>query len=93
MATLSIAHDYPLCCPGVIGTLMNGGKCVLSMTAGFDEIADWVIEEHVTFTQIAPAIASVWVEGMEWEEDLDFSCLTYVIVGDSRREYKLAMDI
>lgn len=93
MATLSIAHDYPLCCPGVIGTLMNGGKCVLSMTAGFDEIADWVKEERVTFTQIAPAIAGVWVECMEWEEDIDFSSLKYVIVGASRLEYKLAMDI
>lgn len=93
MAALSIAHDYPLCCPGVIGTLMNGGKCVLSMTAGFDEIADWIKEEHVTFTQIAPAIASVWVECIEWEEDIDFSSLKYVIVGASRLEYELAMDI
>lgn len=93
LAVLSVAHDYPLCSPGVIGTLINGGKCVLSMTAGFDEVADWIKEERVTFTQLAPTLASVWMECMDWEEDVDFSSLTYLLVGASKLEYELAEKI
>lgn len=90
LAVMSVAHDYPLCCPGVLGTLAQGGKCVLSMTAGFDEIADWIKEERVTFTQIAPAIGRVWTECMDWEEDVDFSSLKYILVGASKLEEPLA---
>ena len=52
LAALSTSHDYPLCCPGVLGTLLAGGKCVLSKTASPEEAIEWIEKESVTFTQL-----------------------------------------
>ena len=76
LAALSVAHDYPLSCPGVLGTMARKGTSVLSMTASFDEVAMHIAQEHVTFTQIAPSLAAMWLECMEWEEDVDVLDLT-----------------
>jgi len=84
LAALSIAHDYPLCCPGVFGTMLCGGKSVLAKTASFDEVREWVAKERVTFTSIAPIIAQMWVECMEWSNDLDISSLEYFLIGAAK---------
>ena len=76
LAVLSVSHDYPLSCPGVLGTMLYGGKSVLSMTASFDEISNWVRKERTTFTQIAPAVLSMWLTCMEWEEKVDFCAIS-----------------
>ena len=90
LAVLSVSHDYPLSCPGVLGTMLYGGKSVLSMTASFDEISNWVRKERTTFTQIAPAVLSMWLTCMEWEEKVDFSSMRYIQVGAAKLERELA---
>ena len=90
LAALSVAHDYPLSCPGVLGTMARKGTSVLSMTASFDEVAMHIAQEHVTFTQIAPSLAAMWLECMEWEEDVDVSTLQYIEIGAAKLEWDLA---
>lgn len=93
LAALSIAHDFPLCCPGIFGTMLYGGKSVLSTTASFDEVGQWIKEEKVTFSAVAPVVAEMWIECMEWEEDVDISSLRYLIIGASKMDNALANKI
>ena len=93
MAVLSISHDYPLCCPGVIGTLAKGGKCVLCRTASLDEVGSYIKDEKVTFVSMAPVLAKLWMDSYEWFDDVDFTSLKYILVGASKLERELAMKV
>ncbi|MGE6513742.1 (2,3-dihydroxybenzoyl)adenylate synthase [Lysinibacillus sphaericus] len=90
LAVLSIAHDYPLCSPGVMGTLSKGGKVVLSSTSTFDEVLEWIEKERVTFTSIVPVIANLWVESLALEEQADISSIDYILLGAAKLERQLA---
>ncbi|MGE7998492.1 (2,3-dihydroxybenzoyl)adenylate synthase [Lysinibacillus sp. NPDC093190] len=93
LAVLSIAHDYPLCSPGVMGTLCKGGKVVLSSTSTFDEVLDWIEKERVTFTSIVPVIANLWVESLALEEHADLSSIDYILLGAAKLEKQLALQL
>lgn len=90
LAALSIAHDYPLCCPGMIGTLCKGGKCVISATAEADEALSWIEKERVTFTSIVPVVAAMWEEEREWNPSMDLSSLQYLLIGAAKLDRELA---
>ncbi len=90
LAALSVSHDYPLCAPGVFGTMLHGGKTVLSMTASFDEISGYIKDERVTFTQIAPIVLSMWINCMELGEEADLSSMKYIQIGAAKLEEELA---
>ncbi len=90
MAVLSIAHDYPLCCPGVIGTLLSGGTVVLCQTPSFDEAFEMIEQEKVTFTAIVPAIANLWSEVLEWNDDYDLSSIENILIGAAKLDSDIA---
>lgn len=91
MAVLSISHDYPLCSPGILGTLFTGGKVVLCQTSSFDEAFHEIEKEQVTHTAIVPTIASLWLEAFEWYEDLNMSSLEVVLIGAAHIEQEMAV--
>lgn len=91
MAVLSISHDYPLCSPGILGTLFTGGKVVLCQTSSFDEAFQEIEKERVTHTSIVPTIVSLWLEAFEWYEELDMSSLEVVLIGAAHLEQKTAV--
>lgn len=86
LAVLSIAHDYPLCCPGVIGSLLSGGTSVLSKTASYEDAFPLIVREKVTITAIVPAIVNLWLEALEWDRSVDVSSLEVVLVGAAKLE-------
>lgn len=65
LAVLSTSHDYPLSSPGVLGVLLNGGRVIMSVTASFDEVANWLETEEVTLVQAVPAVAAAWAQAAE----------------------------
>lgn len=93
MAILSIAHDYPLCSPGVLGAFCNGAKSVLGYNPDCDEIFEMIEKERVTTVSIVPAIANVWMEYLEYEEDYEFQTLSKLIVGASKLEENLGKEL
>lgn len=64
---LPVAHNFSLSSPGIIGTLINGGKVVLAESVGSDEAFELIEREKVTFTALVPALLNLWLE-REWEE-------------------------
>lgn len=89
LAVLPIAHNFALACPGVLGTLANGGTVVLSRSASCDEAMPLVERERVTHLALVPPLARLWAEAREWE-DSDLSSLRLIQVGGSRLEPALA---
>lgn len=92
LASLSIAHNMPLACPGILGTLYAGGTAVLSYYSSPDEIMELIEEERVTITGLVPTLAQLCMELLEIE-DFDISSLKVIITGGARLEPKLEDDI
>lgn len=92
LAALPIAHNFPLGCPGIVGTLAKGGKVVLCNVTSPDEILPLIEEEKVTITGFVPAIANICMDYLDYE-DYDLSSLEIVQVGGSVLEPWLAEKI
>lgn len=92
LATLAVAHNFTLSCPGVLGTLLSGGKVVLALTPGCDEAFPLIEREKVTFTALVPPLVTLWLECRAWDES-DLSSLTLIQVGGARLESALAAKV
>jgi len=90
LAALPISHNFPLACPGILGTFHVGGKVVVldspePMTA-FKAIAD----HGVTHTAVVPAVAQRWMDTILSSDCPDISSLTVLQVGGARIADELA---
>jgi salicylate---CoA ligase len=62
LVTLPAGHNFPLACPGILGTLLAGGTVVM-LPSPEPQRAFAVIEtEGVTHTAVVPAVAGRWLE-------------------------------
>ncbi|MGX1809859.1 (2,3-dihydroxybenzoyl)adenylate synthase [Nocardia sp. NPDC055321] len=83
LATLPVAHNFPLACPGVLGTIATGGA-IAFVTDPSPENAFAAIERHgVTVTAVVPPLAQLWSAAVDWE-DADLSTLRLLQVGGAR---------
>lgn len=64
LAVLPVAHNFPLACPGILGTLACGGKVVLTDSASCDEVMPLIAQERVTHVAPVPALAQLWVQAV-----------------------------
>jgi 2,3-dihydroxybenzoate-AMP ligase len=60
LASLPAAHNFAFGCPGVMGTLMRGGRVVLGPAA-----LDVMTRERITVTAAVPALAARWADAVE----------------------------
>ena len=93
LAVLPVAHNFPLCCPGILGTLSVGGKVVMCKTASYDEAFPLIKKERVTITSLVPAMVNLWLEVLEWDILSDISSLEVLQVGGSMLDENLAKRI
>lgn len=93
LAALPVAHNFPLCCPGLLGTLDVGGKVVLAATTSADDILNMITEEKVTITALVPAMVNVCMELLSFDDDYDISSLKILQVGGAMLEDTLAEKI
>jgi 2,3-dihydroxybenzoate-AMP ligase len=61
LAVLPVAHNFPLSSPGALGTLLAGGKLVLSEYPTPDLAFDWIEREGVSATALVPALLPAWL--------------------------------
>ena len=62
MASLSMAHNFPLGSPGILATFHAGGRVVVARDARPETAFPLMISEGVTVTAVVPAIAIRWAE-------------------------------
>ncbi|MFI9645175.1 (2,3-dihydroxybenzoyl)adenylate synthase [Streptomyces sp. NPDC052040] len=89
LAALPVAHNFPLACPGILGTLHAGGTVVMCPTPGPDTAFPLIARERVTVTALVPSLVLLWLEAAEWAED-DLSSLELLQVGGSRLKAETA---
>ncbi|WP_330228266.1 AMP-binding protein [Nocardia sp. NBC_00508] len=83
LATLPAAHNFPLACPGILGTVGVGGA-VAFVGDPSPENAFAAIERHgVTVTAVVPPLAQLWCAATEWEA-ADLTSLRLLQVGGAR---------
>ncbi|MVU79201.1 AMP-binding protein [Nocardia sp. ET3-3] len=92
LATLPVAHNFPLACPGVLGTVATGGAMAF-VTDPSPESAFAAIERHrVTVTAVVPPLAQLWCAAVDWE-DADLSSLRLLQVGGAKLAEVNARDV
>ncbi|HEY4408666.1 MAG TPA: AMP-binding protein, partial [Acidimicrobiia bacterium] len=83
LVALPAAHNFPLGCPGLMGTLAAGGRVVMAPSPRPEDALAAVEAERVTVTALVPALAIRWLEGNA-EGRFDLSSLEVLQVGGAR---------
>ncbi|MFQ6397805.1 (2,3-dihydroxybenzoyl)adenylate synthase [Nocardia sp. KC 131] len=92
LAALPAAHNFPLACPGILGTVGVGGAMAF-LTDPSPENAFAMIQRHrVTVTAVVPPLAQLWCAATEWE-DADLGSLRLLQVGGARLAEVNARDV
>lgn len=64
LVALPAGHNFPLACPGILGTLMNGGRVVLARTPEPGKVLPLMAAEGVTATAAVPAVVQRWIDAV-----------------------------
>ena len=64
LVALPAAHNFPLGCPGLMGTLASGGRVVMAPSPKPEDALAAVEAEGVTTTALVPALAIRWLEAV-----------------------------
>ncbi|MEV6661459.1 (2,3-dihydroxybenzoyl)adenylate synthase [Nocardia fluminea] len=92
LTTLPAAHNFPLACPGILGTVATGGAIAFTLDPS-PEAAFAAIEKHrVSVTGVVPPLAQLWSAAVDWE-DADLSSLRLLQVGGARLAEVNARDV
>lgn len=83
LVALPAGHNFPLACPGLLGSMTVGATTVFTADPS-PESAFALIDRHrITITGLVNALAKVWAQACDWEPVLPTS-LRLVQVGGSR---------
>ncbi len=83
LAALPMAHNFTLCCPGIIGTLLAGGRVVISPSAETAHCLSLIAKERVTHTAAVPPLVMLWLDAVA-HGNMDLSSLRLLQVGGSK---------
>lgn len=70
LAVNPVAHQAALASPGVLGTLLLGGKAVLTWSVRPDVVFPLIAREAVTMTTVVPAVLRLWADSHRETGDL-----------------------
>lgn len=77
-------HNFALGCPGLLGTLLRGGKVVLASSPSPSRCFPLIQAEGVTHAAVVPAVAKKWLDEQETNPSDFASTLEVLQVGGSR---------
>jgi 2,3-dihydroxybenzoate-AMP ligase len=83
LVTLPMAHNFPLGSPGILATLMAGGRVVMLRSPRPEVAFPAIARERVTVTSLVPAIARRWLEAATADGRAGLASLRLVQVGGS----------
>ena len=83
LASLPASHNFPLACPGLLGTWEVGGRAVLTNDPAPEAALALIERERVTVTALVPALAIRWMESPV-RDQFDLSSLELIQVGGAR---------
>jgi 2,3-dihydroxybenzoate-AMP ligase len=83
LVTVPVSHNFPLACPGIQATLLQGGRVVLAPGPDAETVFRLVAEERVTWIPAVPATVIAWLNDPRLAR-ADLSSLRTLCVGGSR---------
>lgn len=89
---IPVNHNFSLACPGLLGTLYNGGRVVLISSTRTDAVLETIEREKITIMPTPPALLIRWMEAPELSK-YDISSLQWVIAGGARLNPEVAKKI
>lgn len=89
LVALPAGHNFPLGCPGILGTLAAGGTVVMARSPEPRLCLELVAEHGVTHAAVVPAVAQRWIDEAPGI-GADLSSLRVLQVGGSRMPVEVA---
>lgn len=89
LTVLPMGHNFPLACPGFIGTLFSGGRVVISDKNYPDYCFTLIEQQRVTVTALVPPLAMVWLDAAEIFHPM-LASLQVLQVGGAKMNYEAA---
>src|SRR5439155_21812384 len=83
LVALPAAHNFPLACPGMLGTFSVGGRVVMTASAKAEDTFARIEAEGVTITALVPTLVIRWLDAPE-RARFDLSSLQVLQVGGAR---------
>jgi 2,3-dihydroxybenzoate-AMP ligase len=62
LVTLPAGHNFPLACPGILGTLLAGGQVIMLPSPEPARAFAVIAAEGISHTAVVPAVAGRWLE-------------------------------
>jgi len=94
LVSLPAGHNFPLACPGILGTLLAGGQVVMLPSPEPARAFHTIAAEGVTHTAVVPAVANRWLEYATelpaWQRADQLRTLRVLQVGGARIPDELA---
>jgi 2,3-dihydroxybenzoate-AMP ligase len=90
LAVLPLGHGFPYTGPGVLGTLLAGGRVVVGPSPAPESAFAAIERERVTATSVVPAIAQRWLQHRAAHPGTDLGSLRLLQVGAARLSPEVA---
>jgi salicylate---CoA ligase len=84
LVSIPVTHNFPLACPGVLGTLLVGGTVVMLPSPSPTRAFATIEAEGVTHTAVVPAVAKRWLDEQAASPTDQLASLQVLQVGGSR---------
>ncbi|MEN3124115.1 AMP-binding protein [Janibacter sp. LM] len=84
LVSIPATHNFPLACPGVLGTLLVGGTVVMLPSPSPARAFATIEREGVTHTAVVPAVAKRWLDEQAANPTDQLASLKVLQVGGSR---------
>lgn len=93
LCVVPASHNFSLGNFGILGIFERGGTVVMCPSPSIDEILPLIEDYEVTAISLVPALVSMMIEALEWEDEYDISSLRFMLVGGSVFEKELASKV
>jgi len=92
LASLPMAHNFALGCPGILGTLFNAGTVIISKNGNAKDSFKAIEQYHISHCALVPPLASLWADSRAFISN-NLSSLKVLQVGGSRVSHILAQKL
>jgi 2-hydroxy-7-methoxy-5-methyl-1-naphthoate---CoA ligase len=93
LAVLPLGHGFPMSGPGVLGTLMAGGRAVIAASPAPERAFAAIERERVTITSVVPAALQRWLEYRAANPGTDLTSLRLLQSGGARLPEAVARQV
>jgi 2,3-dihydroxybenzoate-AMP ligase len=93
LGALPASHNFPLACPGILGTLLAGGRVVMAPSPQPQAVFALIEAEGVTVATAVPAVAQRWMAHAGEHGNGQLRTLRLLQVGGARIADELARQV